>query len=503
MPQSARASSQPMFQPNARAVDCTSHGRAQSAKPLSKQSMRSRKRAESERISWPRRLSRGGAVPRFIAARSADNQRAPTSRSARNAAAMIGLMVDAGIASWKTAGFSSASGRYCTRVGEALVAARAATGAIDFLTGARRQGAGQCFDAAAGDIDDGHRRHAHHRAFEQAVADAATAILGALDAERLADIVPAAVAGRGLLRELLQRRIDGEVDRESDIDRRAVEHDAVRAEAVVGGQLGRRRIRIGVQPIQRAGRPAQTFERVQHRLQRRRHSPAIVGDRHVGSGLAGERSEAGRSDARCARHRRQRAQALLRTARAGDVVRRRAVRASRAEVDASGHTVPRVAARHLAGRHRHHLLGTPARDDRCALGAAPGQRLQHAAVRAGQRGQRGREVGASDMEAQAVGTRALRTALQARCRRRRTSGLHRSRPQRRPGVLARVLKRSSTASSAASWAAMRSAFASQSRRHCGRPASRPAAVGVAVVVAWRRTTACSKVFSAARCRTLT
>ena len=76
--------------------------------------MRSRKRAESERSNWLRRLSRAGAASRFIAARSVASQRAPTSGSDRKAAAMIGLIVDAGIASWNSAGLSRASGRYCT-----------------------------------------------------------------------------------------------------------------------------------------------------------------------------------------------------------------------------------------------------------------------------------------------------------------------------------------------------------------------------------------------------
>ena len=51
------ASAQPPFQPNASAIAWISHGRAQGAKPWSAQNMRSRKRAEFERISWPRRLS--------------------------------------------------------------------------------------------------------------------------------------------------------------------------------------------------------------------------------------------------------------------------------------------------------------------------------------------------------------------------------------------------------------------------------------------------------------
>ena len=73
--------------------------------------MRSRKRAEFERASWPRKLSTLGTPGLRIPARSAASHRAPTSGSVRNASAMIGLMTDAGMASWKTAELSNASGR--------------------------------------------------------------------------------------------------------------------------------------------------------------------------------------------------------------------------------------------------------------------------------------------------------------------------------------------------------------------------------------------------------
>ena len=51
LPQSSRGSAQPAFQPNAGAAACIAHGRPQSDEALSTQNMRSRKRAESERIS--------------------------------------------------------------------------------------------------------------------------------------------------------------------------------------------------------------------------------------------------------------------------------------------------------------------------------------------------------------------------------------------------------------------------------------------------------------------
>ena len=102
----------PAFQPNTGAIACTAQGRSQDSASLSRQNIRSRKRAESDRSNWLRRLLRAGAASDGIAARSAAIQRSPTSGSERKAAAMIGLIVDAGIASWKTAGLSSASGRY-------------------------------------------------------------------------------------------------------------------------------------------------------------------------------------------------------------------------------------------------------------------------------------------------------------------------------------------------------------------------------------------------------
>ena len=73
--------------------------------------MRSRKRAESDRINCPRRLSDAGCEALRMAARSAASQREPTFALERNAAAITGLMTDPGIASWNTAGFKSWSGR--------------------------------------------------------------------------------------------------------------------------------------------------------------------------------------------------------------------------------------------------------------------------------------------------------------------------------------------------------------------------------------------------------
>ena len=60
------------------------------------------------------------------------------------------------------------------------------------------------------------------------------AVLGAAHAERAADVVAARVARGGLLRERLQRRIDRQVDRVADVDRRAVDDDAVARAGAAG-----------------------------------------------------------------------------------------------------------------------------------------------------------------------------------------------------------------------------------------------------------------------------
>ena len=181
-------------------------------------------------------------------------------------------------------------------------------------------------------------------------------VLGAADAERAADVVAAGVAGGRLLRQRLQRGVDGQVDREADVDRRAVEHDAVRAVAVVGRRARRRaRPRVGVEPVQRAGRLAQRLERLQHRLQRRRHLQRVSSGAQVAARLAaGARRGALRAGA--ATSPAARTAAPARCAR-----RRRSACPSRAEVDAAGDAVPRVAPRHLARRDRHQLVGAPAR----------------------------------------------------------------------------------------------------------------------------------------------
>ena len=149
---------------------------------------------------------------------------------------------------------------------QAGVAGGVAAGAVDLLARARRERAGERLDPAAGDVDDGDRGHPHHRAFEQLRAERLVAVLGAAHGQRPADVVPAGVAGSGLLGERLQRRIDRDVDRVADVDRRAVEDDAV-ARGRRGARGARERIALalGVDAIERARRLAQRFERLQQR----------------------------------------------------------------------------------------------------------------------------------------------------------------------------------------------------------------------------------------------
>ena len=300
-------------------------------------------------------------------------------------------------------GIQQRIGPIANRVRHALVAIRIAAGAVDFRARARRHGTGERFDAAGCDIDHRDRGHANHRAFEQAIAQRLAFVFGAPHVERAADIVPAGVAGRGLLRECLKRRHDRQVDREADIDRRAVEHDAVRPVAIRARRVRRGGLRFGVQPIQRTGRVAQRLERLQHCRQRGRDHPTRVIARQRSRRFARERCRHRRR--RCiaaVEQGRHRTQALLRAVRAGDEMGRRGDRARRivtAEKDAARHAVPRVVARDLARRDLHHLVGTPARDDLRAFGAAPCQRVEHARVGARQRRERGREVGTGELEA--------------------------------------------------------------------------------------------------------
>ena len=86
----------------------------------------------------------------------------------------------------------------------------------------------------------------------------------ALQSKQLANVLAPRVAGGDLLRERLRRGIDRDVDRKADVDRRSVHIDLVRAEAIAGRRCARIRLRLRIQPIQRAGRTLQRRKRLQH-----------------------------------------------------------------------------------------------------------------------------------------------------------------------------------------------------------------------------------------------
>ena len=97
-------------------------------------------------------------------------------------------------------------------VGKTLVAPRSPAGSVVFLSRARRERTGERLDASAGHIDHRHCCHTDDGAFEHAMAERAPGILGTRNSERTTYVLAAGVAGRRLLRELLHRRLDGEVD---------------------------------------------------------------------------------------------------------------------------------------------------------------------------------------------------------------------------------------------------------------------------------------------------
>ncbi len=119
-------------------------------------------------------------------------------------------------------------GAEADRVGKAAVAVARPPGAVELLPGAGRQRPGESLDAAAGDVDDRHRRHPHQRRLEHAAADRPAAVFFAPDAERGAGVLTAGVAGRRLLAQRLQCGIDRQVDRKADVERMTVERDPVR-----------------------------------------------------------------------------------------------------------------------------------------------------------------------------------------------------------------------------------------------------------------------------------
>ena len=219
------------------------------------------------------------------------------------------------------------------------------------------------------------------------MAKRASGLLVARHAERTADVLAAGIAGHRFLRELLHRRIDGEVDGKADIDRRAPDVDAVRPVTVPGGRVLLHCRRIGVHAVERTRRPAQGRERLQHHLERGRHLPALVVDRKIRRGFArdagGRRGPASIFGER--EHLRTRAQLCLGCAGTGHEIRRhRRVSARRrvAHEDAAGQAAPRVGTRDLSCGDLDELLRAPARDHARHFGSAPGEHAEHAAIRA-------------------------------------------------------------------------------------------------------------------------
>ena len=244
LPQSSRGVAQPPSHPNAESHRLDSPGPRAMRKALIG-AEHAIEEARGIRLHQLAAQAVHGRRPGHAASRSARRRasaRRPPGRE-RNAAAMIGLITDAGIASWKTAGLSSASGTKARRIRKALVATASRGRAVVFLPRARRQRAGERLDAPGRHIDDGDRGHAHDRLLEHAVADRASGVLAARDTERAAHVLAAGVARGRLLRERLHRRLDRDVDGEADVDRRSADLDAVRSVAIAGRRFLRRRRR--------------------------------------------------------------------------------------------------------------------------------------------------------------------------------------------------------------------------------------------------------------------
>ena len=276
LPQSSRGVAHPPSHPNAEAIAWMRHGRAQFWKPWSAQNIRSRKRAEFDSISWPRRLSAEG-VPALLH---------------RDALGGEPLRADVGIGQEfrrhdrldhrarhrvvEHRRIEQRVGPIARRVRHALVAALAASRPVVFLARARRERAGERLDAPGRHVDHRDRGHAHHRLLEHRRADRASGVLAPRHAERAADVLPPGVARDRLLRERLYRGIDREVDGEADVHRRSADLDAVGPVAIAGRRRVRLRGGLGVQPIQRARRLAQRRERLHQRVERGRDLPPLV-----------------------------------------------------------------------------------------------------------------------------------------------------------------------------------------------------------------------------------
>ena len=128
---------------------CTSHGRRHSRSLRSAQNMRSRKRAESERMSWPRRLSRVGHGVRCISARSAASHVLPTAGIGQERRRHDRLDRRCRHRVVEHGGFMQRVGAVADRIRHAPVALRRAARAVVLLARARRKRARERLDAPA------------------------------------------------------------------------------------------------------------------------------------------------------------------------------------------------------------------------------------------------------------------------------------------------------------------------------------------------------------------
>ena len=394
-------------------------------------------------------------------------------------------------------------GTIANRIRKTLVAARFAPRPVVFLARAWRQRAGERFDAAARDVDDRDGRHPDHGVLEHPMSEVVRRIFLARKPERTADVLASGIAGGGPLRQRLHRRVDRKVDRKADIDRRSAERDAVGTIAIARRRCGRGPLRVRVQPVQRAGRPLQRRQRLQHDGERRRDAPSLVVGGHIRGRLAGDsdrrarrhgdRRQAPASRARCTSAPRRRA-----SRRRSTPARRRPHRARHSPCRCSRASPPTDCLAPLAraeistywsGRQRAIVLSTTVPRQASAPSMRPSARARVATALARSAhcttnlrpGYSGVSIGTCSV---------TRSASNQRNASKPTASVTRR--------FAPVLKRSNAASSSSSWAAMRCAgesvapcgFASSCRirfiipprpshsaRHCGTPSSSASAVG--------------------------
>ena len=110
------------------------------------------------------------------------------------------------------------------------------------------------------------------------MADRLRRVLLTLQAKPSANVLAPRIAGNDSLRERLCGRIDRDVDREADVDRRASHIDSIGTEAIPRRHRRRGRRAFRVKTIERAGRTRKRRERLEHRAKRRRNAPTRIVD---------------------------------------------------------------------------------------------------------------------------------------------------------------------------------------------------------------------------------